>query len=129
MFLTRLILFQRLSIAMETHKRILETFTLLNWICDRRAPHDKAVIKHAGERFEGLDCDDEGVFLGCCGGGEEFEQDFQFVRLVAKRTERGGLTDVYDCHSEELNRRQEAIAIQKLFDLIRRSFNFIKMFG
>jgi hypothetical protein len=40
---------------------------------------------------------------------------------------RGRLTDVYDCHSEELNRRQQAIAIQKLFDLIRRSFNFIKL--
>jgi hypothetical protein len=87
MFLTRLILLQRLSIAMETHQHILETFTFLNWICDRRAPHDKAVIADAGERFEGLDCSDEGGFLGCCCGGEEFEQDSQVVRLVAKGSE------------------------------------------
>jgi hypothetical protein len=55
MFLTRLILSQSLSIAMETYERILETVTFLDWICDRGTTDNETVIEDAGEGFEGLD--------------------------------------------------------------------------
>lgn len=67
---------------METYERILETFTFLNWICDRRTTDNETVIEDAGKGFEGLDCGEKGGFLGCCCGGEEFKQDFQIIRLV-----------------------------------------------
>jgi hypothetical protein len=56
MFLARLVLLQRFSITMETHKRVFEASTLPNRVCDRGTADDEAIIENAGERLETLYC-------------------------------------------------------------------------
>jgi hypothetical protein len=89
MFVRSLISRQSLRVAVVAQQSIVEAFTALRRIRDRRAPDDETVVFDAGEVFEGFELGCEVVFVGLGNFGAEFEEDlggwwcvsFFFVRI------------------------------------------------